>query len=70
MQPDRQDTYIVVVAKVIDYVYYATKWMNDDDLPPGIDYTRAGFAVRALALAAAWLCDPYAYRDTIRMYLS
>jgi len=37
---------------------------------PGIDYTRAGFAVRALALAAAWLCDPYAYRDTIRMYLS
>ena len=36
----------------------------------GIDYTRAGRALRALALAAAWLFDPYAFRDVIRMYLS
>lgn len=33
IQPDRSDTYIVVIASAIDYVYYASKWMNDDDLP-------------------------------------
>lgn len=33
MQSDRQDTYVVVTAKAIDYVYYSSQWMNDDDLP-------------------------------------
>ena len=36
---------------------------------PGIDYTRAGFALRALALAGAWVNDPDAYAGTIRLYL-
>lgn len=34
MQPDRKDTYVVKIAKCIDYVYYNSKWMCDDDLPP------------------------------------
>lgn len=63
MQPGRQDTYIVVVAKVIDYVYYASKWMNDDDLPhnktlvPNVDLEESKHPFDTEAEAMAFIKD-------------